>query len=329
MKRLVCLLFLLLLSIKSFGAEGGESGNGGDGISFLFTSTALRLHREFLMENYEMRIQTRDVVPMDLFLMAINGTKVVSTDEDVIDNQGQIQTAVYLSPNELITNFAKYSMTLEEASRIIETAELGVIILNRERIMQELSIGMNVFLGTVFHEYLRVMGIDDDNYKVSSIVYNEEFFQRLYRKSSRVTKDTLEALAGTIEIAKSKIEFVDEELARLRVMIEEDADDLEKTLNRKLAKARKLRKQMNREFNKFAEMVGSTGMVPMPFGSYRRKVSKAMGNYVSEQPVSETKREQYQVLADQARFLMVNLKISRDNYIELREKRHEIIMESL
>lgn len=325
--KVLGLLVGILLSVQSFA--GGESGNGGDGYSLLFTSTAIRIHREFLMEQWENIIQARDVIPLTEYLTAVNFTKVISTDSDVVDTHGNVQAAIFLNPDNLKIYGPNYGMTSSQVDDLLETAPLGAIIINRERIREELALGMSIFMGTVFHEYLRVMGINDDNYINSAIAFDREFFEGVYQKSSYVTVQTLETLSNNITVSQTKFELIDAELNRLDIEIAEDIEDLEVVLESKMARARQLRRQINREFQAISKVVGSTGMVPMPFGSYRSRVVSAMGKYVAEAPVGETKRQQYQVMQEQAEFLFSKLRINREHYLRVQEKRNEIFMDLL
>lgn len=329
MKKLILLVFVSI-NILSTLSWAGQKGNGGDGIALLFTEMARRIHRESLMAPYDQsKIQMRDEIPMDAFYVATVLTKVISTSEKVLDNHSDVVTAAYRSPEDLRAKWSAQNVSEENIATRLEEFPYGLIEVNRERFKEELQMGWGIAFKTVFHEIVRVMGLKEQNYRFAADLDATAFFQSLYNQSSPVTKVILSQAIDQPRVLSSKFDLIDREQARLRLIMAEDNEDLKKQIRERAPIVEQQKKAFAAYGKAFAKSLGDTGMIPMPFGSYREKVFKGMVKTISEGLTYEQKLTEAQVLNEQIAFLNSKQRANLDHYLKLDEKRRALILTEL
>ncbi len=324
------ILVIGLCAILSSVAFAGQKGNGGDGLSSLFTEMGRRIHRESLMEPYKRdQVQLRDKISMELFYTATMETKVITTDQALRDNHGDLATAVYRNPDELTALWLSKGRSRAEVEAFLKEFPRGLIEFNRARFQEEIALGWGVALKTVFHEYGRAMGIDDSRYNYSADPEVSAFFQRLYDKSSPVTKHVLSAERPGASTLYTKLDFIDLEEARLKLVMRENRDDLAKILSTRGERIESQKKAFTAYGRAFADMIDSVGMIPMPSSSYAARIVRKQVDVVAEGMTLEQKMSETAVLDEQIRFLNSRLNQDGDFYLALEENRRRLVLEAL
>lgn len=321
---------LIALCILGQTAFAGQEGNGGDGYNILWRQMAKQLQKELVMEVNKSDLQIRDVVPMDRFSQAIIFTDVESVDYQLIDNTGKSRTAIFLSPEVLKEEWRKDNVSEQEITRRLNIHPYGSIRLQRKRFKEEMEISIGVGFHLIFHEYLRVMGIDDDNYKVSEPIFEQAYFTALADVASPTTKRVIQSYADQAKIeeaklglAQSRIQRIEKEIEATDLKVEELVFQLNIVMDHRDEKIQNLRKAIEEHFNAQAELVETMGFAPMPFGGWRARVIKEFGEMHSAGLNSHQKMTEFQVIELQANHLIRSLTTELDWKEKIEAKRKE------
>lgn len=327
--RLLLMVLLAALQTQT-AAWAGQKGNGGDGLALLFTEMGRRIHRESLMEPFQHnRLQLRDKVPMEAFYAATLQTRIVITDERVVDNQGEEVTATFLTADEARALWVQRGISPQEIANRLREYPRGVIEVSRSRFVQELNLGWGLALKTVFHEYGRAMGIDETAYRYSADPEVAGFFQRLYDQSTPVTKQVLSDARAGLETLESKLELITREVSRLRSVMAENRGDLIAALAVRGQRIEEQRRAFTAYGHAFADVLDSMGVVPMPFPSYSARIFRKQVDAQAEGMLLEQKLSETAVLDQQVRFLNSRLNQDADYFLKLEDARQRLIVKVL
>ncbi|MCB0422553.1 MAG: hypothetical protein KDD61_16245 [Bdellovibrionales bacterium] len=330
----VSILFLICGFIFTSDAspirKGEWSGSGGDGYAFVFTNLGYRLHRELLMEPYKPhQRQVRDDMSLAHFLGAVDNTKVIVTSEDIADKHGHEQTAIYYSPDELRALYKKKGKSRSEIETIIKDFPGGLIVVQGERFQNELRENMAAAFATVFHEYRRVLGLEEDNYRSSASRYDLEFFEDLQHKFSSVTQEVVRQARQEDQIAVSKMEKIDREKQRIEKELKEDYAELAQVRKSRRPFVDAARKSYSKLMNAYADVLDTMGIVAMPFPSAYSDTVSALGEAGSAGMDMEQKLSELEVINLQSQFLEGNIRRNMDFYEKIDLLRQKLFLDSL
>ncbi|MCB0364669.1 MAG: hypothetical protein H6624_06580 [Bdellovibrionaceae bacterium] len=313
---------------------GNWTGSGGNGYALAFSHLAYRLHREMLMEPYEERqIQVRDRINPGSFLQAVDRTKVVMVQEPVYDRHGDEVTAVYMLPDEVKRALIEKGFPPDRATELVRTDfEFGMIKVNEARFRGELE-NVRIALGTIYHEYLRVMGIGENHYNVSGRTYDATFMNNLVRQldiSSASLFDQVERTTRVEDFLPTHIfDAIETEKTRLKGELSEDESDLKATLAERRPMVDEARKAFSEMGNAYADMVGSMGIVPMPFPSNQERALRGVFKGAEKGMGLQEKMKWIEVLNLRIDFLTANLERNYEFYLSLNKKRQEIFLRAI
>lgn len=336
MKQTLSLLICTLTAVISLSSladphrKGEWSGSGGDGQAYIFTSIGYRLHREFLMEPYQKnKKQVRDEMSMPHFLGAIDNTKVITTDERITDKHGHEQTAVYYTPDELRTLYKRQKKSEAEIEKILKDFPGGLIVVQEDRFRRELAGNGVVAMATVFHEYRRVLGFDEDNYRSSASQYDIAFFERLKKDANPVTQTVMQEASNNIKIAVNKMERIDHEKLRIERELEEDFVELQQVRIKRRPFVDAARKSYSKMMNAYADVLETIGFVVMPFPSANSDTVSAIGIAGSASMDLDQKLDELEVINLQSQFLEGNIRRNMAFYEKIDLLRQQIFIDSL
>jgi hypothetical protein len=320
-----------LLSLTVFAQKrGGGEGNGGDGHAAFFTELGYRLHRELLMENYDAnKMQARDAIPLESFFAAIRTTKVIATDEVIRDNQGDVQTAIYLNPILLREKKKAEGLSDQEIDSILKESPNGQIVFNIQRFQHELSSGWGFAARTVFHEYGRSAKINESNYQTTAINFDNTFFDKLLRQSNETTKSTLAVFADRLSKSRTQLNLIDEEKRRVRSELAEDGAALKVALDQHDKDIVQTQEAFSRYGNAFADAISNMSIIPNPFPRSAGRTMRDLTKATAEGMGLQGKMTRQQVSQMQLDFLVTNVKQNQAYYHRLNSKREEIFFRSL
>lgn len=313
---------------------GNWTGSGGNGYALAFSHLAYRLHREMLMEPYEERqVQVRDRINPGSFLQAVDRTKVVMVQEPVYDRHGDEVTAVYLLPEEVKRALIEKGFSPDKASELVRTDfDFGMIKVNEARFRNELQ-SVRIALGTIYHEYLRVMGIGENQYNISGRTYDAAFMDSLVRQletSAGTIFDRVESTTRVEDFLPTHIfDAIEREKARLKGELSEDERDLKATLTERRPMVDEARKAFSQMGNAYADMIGSMGIVPMPFPSYQANALRGLTKGAEKGMGLQEKMKWIEVLNMRIDFLTANLERNYEFYLSLNKKRQELFLRAV
>lgn len=315
-------------------SAGNWTGSGGNGHALAFVHLGYRLHREMLMEPYEsQRVQVRDRLPVEQFLQAVDRTKVVMVEGPLHDRHGDPVTALFLNPEEVRQELVAKGFTSAHAQELIaKDFQLGMIKVDEQRFQNELR-NIRVALGTIYHEYLRVMGVGETHYNLSGRTYDAQFMSRLVRELNEGANPLFDRVQASVQptdfFPTHIFDAIEKEKQRIRAEITEDDRDLRATLAERRPYADQARKAFSEMGNAYADMVGSMGIMPMPFPSYRERVVRSLFESAAKGMEVEEKMSWLEVLNKRIAFLEANLDRNYDFHQQLSQKRQEIYLRAL
>lgn len=179
------LKILGLCLIASLQLNAGQDGNGGDGVALLFTELAYHTHAVLqedadqngmhpILKNYS----------VEDFKSVIGSTKVISTPNRLFDNHGHEVTARFLTPKDLRIIWSSEGISQEDIQYRLNQFPSGVIEISRPRFFEEIQFGWELNLKFNFHEYMRAMAINDNNYVFTADTSENQVFKKVFAKMS-------------------------------------------------------------------------------------------------------------------------------------------------
>lgn len=323
MKLNLKLIFVFFLFSQI--SYAGQEGNGGDAYSILWRQMAKQMQKELVMEVNKPTLQIRDVLPLEQFHQAIVFTDVESVNYELKDNLGAVRTAIFLSPEHLKKELRKEGVSELEIARRLRIHPYGAIRVQRTRFKEEMDLSMGASFHLIFHEYLRVMGIDDDNYQVSEPIFSKEYFDDLSQMASPTTKKLIQSYQEQTELslAEARIQRIDKEIELTDLKIHEIASELDMIMDKRDEKIQRLRLAIEEEFNSLADLAEAMGFAPMPFGSYRSAVLRAFGKMYSAGVNTHQKLSEFEVIELQVRHLIRSFSSEMDWKEKIEAKRKE------
>ena len=319
---------------ESSQVPGNWTGSGGNGYALAFSQLGYRLHREMLMEPYkEDQLQVRDQIPTEGFLQAVDRTKVVVSSEPVYDRNGDPATAVYLLPSEVKQDLIRKGFSPDKAEQMVEQDYgFGLIKVDEKKFKSELKT-MGIALGTVYHEYLRVMGVGEKNYNLSGRTYDAAFMSALIHNLETSATPLFQKIGATVSaqdfLPTHIFDALETEKTRVRAELVEDEIDLKASLAERRPLVDEARKQFSQMGNAYADMVGSMGLVPMPFPSYQARVLRGVTKSVEKGMGLKEKMEWIEVINKRIEFLNANLERNYDFFLALNKKRQDIYLRAI
>ncbi len=332
MKYFLTTLLVLAHSIPSHSSSLllGQEGNGGDGYAALFVTVAHELHRALMMEKYTNKQQVRDIVPMERFLKAIADTKVISVSDSVIDNHGNKVTAEYLTPEHITMEWKAKNYSEETIFELVETMKneypLGLIRFNKSDFMSELESSWGVAFYTVFHEYMRAMGIDENNYRTLSekIGFSPNYFGLVFEKAPDEFKKRLNDVRQSPNSPSTSVSdserLYNAEIIRLENQLRKDNENLDFLLDEFEATREDLRKsydQLRNAKNSWWDQ----------FISSNNSIKDATSKHLSKRTSDEVTIEQIHFLTNQLENTLVHIKKLRSEYTLFRAEKLRRAME--
>lgn len=340
MKRLISFLYVFGLALSSLsvaagpvGPRGNWTGSGGDGYALMFTSLGYRLHREMLMEKYQPKeIQARDEIPMDKFLAAVDSTKVIVSTQPVYDKHGHEQTAVYFTVAELRQLYTEKGWDKAQIDAAVADLPNGMIVVNEARFKNEVQQFLGSALATVFHEYGRVMGLDENNYRTLARSYDVSFFTNLANHSSATTRQTfaeVQAQNQVSQMLRSKIDVINAEKGRVKAELREDIAELEVVLAKRLPIVKAMRGTFTQTYDAYADMLDSVSMFGALFPSASAPLVRSLGDVMDAQMQATQKLSELEVVDMQMAFLKGNVQRNSDFYAQIDTLGKELFKEDI
>ncbi|MCB0413281.1 MAG: hypothetical protein KDD50_03045 [Bdellovibrionales bacterium] len=331
MKRIIgYALVLLFFGASSFAEPGDWSGSGGAGFAYVFTNLGYRIHRDLLMEPYDSSaMQVRDEMNLAYFLKAVGEVKVIVTEDKLLDKHNHEQTAKYLNLDELRTYYREKGRSAREIDAIIGDFPMGLIVVQNRRFLNELHANVAIAMMTVFHEYRRALGFDEDNYRSSASKYGLEFFERLRQVASPISQQIYTEAQTVQSLSQNKMQLIDSEKQRLEREIEEDSANLKKIVESRRPYVDAARKSYSAMVNAYADILDTMGVAVMPSPSANSDTVRALGLAGSASMDTEQKLSELDVINLQANFLEGNIKRNMDFYEKIDFLRQQLFLDQI
>jgi hypothetical protein len=316
------LIGLLGLGLPLKSLAGSWSGSGGSGEAYEFIALAELLARGAILEDYDgQHLQMRDQVEMPRFWAAINGVKVVATEEPVFDRDGDPATAAFLTPEEI--EASPYRAQWDR-----KKYPLGLIRFNIDRFENEKKAGLATVLATVFHEFARAMKMPEDQYQKTRSVFNSERMNEILNSNLPLVQ-SIQRTQQRMTKLRSKFELIESEQSRIKGELATDQQTLDQVIVKRRPFVKAQREAVENMFDSLANVLAKTGMMAPMSHDGAARLTRALGGLTSNQMDLSYKMNELDVMNQQVDFLMSVLQSNRDFYRELMAKRKKIVLDAL